>query len=252
MFGIYFFGSSAFFVCIAILVWLVTLPFDRNRRLLHLYGSWWAMRYIDPIPGWRMKYEGTENIDPKKTYVFVANHSSYWDIFVLYGLYKPFKFVSKESIFNIPFIGLNMYLNQYVRIERGDMKSIKAMMATCKEWLKRGASILLFPEGTRSEDGEIKNFRDGAFRLAIDLNLPVIPIVIDGTYKILPKNRKFIDFKSDITVRVLPPVDPAGFDKSSGLMRKHVHSLMAENLNELRGRSRIEGASTGSSSIVGQ
>jgi len=228
----------------------VTMTFDKNRRLLHLYGSWWAMRYVDPIPGWKIKYEGRDNIDPSKTYILVANHTSYWDIFVLYGLYKPFKFVSKESIFNIPFIGLNMYMNQYVKIERGDMKSIKAMMATCKEWLRRGASILLFPEGTRSEDGEIHNFRDGAFRLAIDMNVPVIPVVIAGTYKIFPKNRKTLDFRSDITVRVLPPVDPADFNKSSGLMRKQVQALVTETYDELRGRIRIEDSSADASSVL--
>src|SRR5579885_411727 len=150
LFGAFFFISSAFFVCGAIAVWLVSMPFDPNRRLLHLYGSWWSMTYIHCIPGWTIKYEGGDNLDPNKTCVVVANHNSYWDIFVLYGLYKPFKFVSKEEIFKIPFIGLNMYMNQYVKIRRGDLKSIKEMMATCKEWLRRGASIVLFPEGTRS------------------------------------------------------------------------------------------------------
>src|SRR5262249_28023575 len=113
LFGAYFFISSGFFVVPAIIIWFFTMPFDRNRRLLHLYGSWWAMVYVHSIPGWTITYEGVDNIDANKTYVVVSNHNSYWDIFVLYGLYKPFKFVSKESIFKTPFIGLNMYMNQY-------------------------------------------------------------------------------------------------------------------------------------------
>ena len=135
----------------------------------------------------------------------------------------------------MPFIGQNMYFNQYVKIKRGDMKSIKEMMNTCKSWVNQGSSILLFPEGTRSPDGEIQKFRDGAFRLAVDLNVPEAPVVIDGTFPILSKESKALNFKSDITVRVLPPVYPKDFDNSSGKMRTHVVHLMQENLNEIRG-----------------
>jgi len=227
-------------VSIAALICLFTFPFDPNRRLLHYWGSFWAMMYIHTIPGWHIRYEGLDNIDPKKTYVLVANHSSFWDIWVLYGIYKPFKWVSKESIFKVPFVGHNMYLNQYVEIKRGDMKSIKEMMNTCKEWLKRGASIMLFPEGTRSEDGELQNFRDGAFRLAVDCDVPVVPIIVKGTYEILGKNSKTLNFNSEIVVRALPPVYPADFDRSSGNMRKYVHELMKQNLDEMRGIKAIE------------
>ena len=202
------------------------------------------MFYIYTNPGWRCKYEGRDNIDPNKTYVLVANHQSYWDILVLYGLYKPFKFVSKESIFNMPFVGQNMYFNQYVKIKRGDMKSIKEMMNTCKAWLNRGASILLFPEGTRSEDGEIQKFRDGAFRLAVDCNVPVIPVVINGTFPIISKKSSSLNFRSDITVKVLPPVNPEDFERSSGKMRTHVHTLMENNLKEIRGLPSIESQSS--------
>ncbi len=239
LFGAYFFISGFFMVSIAAIICLVTAPFDPNRRILHHWGGIWAMMYIHSIPGWRVTYEGTENIDPHKTYVLVANHSSFWDIWVLYGLNKPYKWVSKESIFNVPNVGLNMYLNQYVKIKRGDLKSIKEMMATCKYWLKRGSSIMLFPEGTRSEDGEIQNFRDGAFRLAVDCDVPVVPIIVTGTHEIYPKNAKALNFRSDIKVRVLPPVYPADFERSSGLMRKHVHDLMSANHHEMNGKKQI-------------
>ncbi len=232
----YFFGTSFFFVSIAATICLITAPFDKNRRLVHLFASFWGSFYFYTNPGWRRSFEGKENIEWDKTYVLVANHQSYWDILVLYGLYRPFKFVSKESIFKMPFIGFNMILNQYVKIKRGDMKSIKEMMATCRAWLNQGSSILLFPEGTRSEDGELQTFRDGAFRLAIDCNVPVVPIVIEGTYKILNKRTTRIRFQSDIRVRVLPPVTPEQFDRSSGKMRNHVHQLIKDNLDEMRGR----------------
>lgn len=238
-------------VGIAALVCFVTAPFDPNRRCLHLYASFWAMMYIYSNPFWRIRYEGREYIDPDKTYVMVANHNSFWDIWVLYGLYKPYKWVSKESIFNVPFIGLNMRLNQYVEIKRGDLKSIKEMMATCKMWLQRGASIMLFPEGTRSDDGEVHHFRDGAFRLAVDCNVPVVPIIVKGTYEILPKNAKELNFVSDIVVRVLPPVHPDDFDRSSGRMRTHVQKLIVENYDELRGKKRITDTTSGETNSLG-
>ena len=234
LWAIFFFTTSAFFCAIAGIVCLVTAPFDKNRRILHLYASFWGMFYIYTNPGWRIKFEGRELIDPTKAYVLVANHQSYWDILVLYGLYKPFKFVSKESIFKMPFVGQNMYFNQYVKIKRGDLKSIKEMMNTCKSWINQGASILLFPEGTRSPDGEIQKFRDGAFRLAVDCKVPVVPVVINGTYRILSKKVPLLTFSSDITVKVLPPVDPQDFENSSGKMRTHVVQMMQENLQEIR------------------
>ncbi len=240
LFGAYFFSTSFFMVSIAALITLVTFPFDPNRRLLHYFASFWAMIYIHSIPGWRVRYEGLDNIDPSKTYVLVANHSSFWDIWVLYGIYKPFKWVSKESIFKVPFVGQNMMLNQYVEIKRGDLKSIKEMMTTCKNWLKRGASVMIFPEGTRSENGEIQNFRDGAFRLAVDCDVPVIPIVVKGTYEIYSKTAKSLKWNSDIVVRALPPVYPADFDRSSGKMRNYVHDLIKRNYDELRGIKSID------------
>lgn len=244
----YFFTTCMPFCAIALVVCLVTAPFDKNRRILHLYASFWGMFYIYTNPFWRCKYEGLDNIDSNKTYVVVANHQSYFDILVLYGLYKPFKFVSKESIFKMPFVGFNMYFNQYVKIKRGDLKSIKEMMNTCKKWLNQGASILLFPEGTRSEDGGLQKFRDGAFRLAVDCDVQVVPVVIDGTFPIISKKSPTLNFKSDITVRALPPVSPDDFDRSSGKMRTYVQSLMDKNLKEIRGT--LEISDSGKSDVL--
>jgi 1-acyl-sn-glycerol-3-phosphate acyltransferase len=130
-----------------------------------------------------------------------------------------------------------MLLNEYVEIKRGDMKSIKEMMHTCRSWLEKGASIMLFPEGTRSPDGQLQAFRDGAFKLAKDCNLELVPIVIDGTSELLPKGAKHLVFKKEIKAKVLPPINPAQFD-SSGAMRTYVHEVMADTLSEMRGQPR--------------
>lgn len=236
LFAAYFFGSSFFLAGVAAILCVLTAPFDPNRRILHYFSCWWGYHYVQLNPFWQCQFEGLEHIDPAKTYVLVANHQSMADILVLYGLRKPFKWVSKEEIFNVPCVGWNMYLNQYVRIKRGNMSSVKEMMTTCRDWLKQGASILMFPEGTRSEDGELLSFKDGSFRLACEANLPVIPIVVTGTHEILPKKQKILNFHSQIKVKVLPAVLPADFERKSAAMRNYVHDLMKKTLAEMHDR----------------
>lgn len=238
---IYFFAASAVLICVAALICLCTFWFDPNRRLLHYFACWWGKHYLDLNPFWKVEYEGVNQIDPKKTYVIVANHQSLVDILVLYGLYKPYKWVSKDEIFQVPFVGWNMMLNQYVRIKRGDLKSIKEMMQTCRGWLKRGASILMFPEGTRSPDSEIHDFRDGSFRLAADCGCQIVPVVVDGTHDILPKHGKSIKFRADIRAKVLPPINPQDFGNKSAAIRDHVQALMIKTLSEMRGQKKICG-----------
>ncbi len=234
LFMAYFFATSAFMLCIAALIRLVSQPFDPNLKLTHLFSCLWAQLYIHVNPFWKLTIKGTENMEPGKSYVLVANHQSYADIIVLYGLYRPFKWVSKESIFSVPIIGHNMKLNQYVLLKRGDMRSIKEMMGICRQWLFRGTSIMMFPEGTRSEDGQLQHFRDGAFRLAVDCKVPVVPVVIDGTHDILAKHGRSLNFVADVRVQILPPVDPSDFQVSSAKLRKHVHELMKQTLASMR------------------
>jgi 1-acyl-sn-glycerol-3-phosphate acyltransferase len=229
----YFFASSAFLVWIAAAITLFTKDRDPNRRLVHRYACWWAFHYIKMNPFWKCTFEGLDNIDPNKAYVLISNHQSYWDIMVLYGLYKPYKWVSKEEIFKVPFIGWNMYLNQYVKLVRGDLKSIKEMLTTCRNWLKQGASIMIFPEGTRSLDGELIEFRDGPFKIAHDCKVPLIPIVVDGTHGLLPKHSLEVNFVGKITVKVLTPVNPEDFE-SIKQFRDHVRELMKTTLAEIR------------------
>lgn len=231
----YFFISSGVLVLIAATITLFTKNSDPNRRATHHFGCWWAHHYILMNPLWKVKWEGLDYIPEDKPVVLAPNHQSYWDIMLLYGLFKPFKWVSKEEIFKVPFIGWNMELNQYVKIARGDRKSIKEMMATCRKWLNQGASLMLFPEGTRSPDGEIKEFRDGAFKLAHDCNVPVIPIVVDGTHPMMPKGSNIFKFTGNVTVRVLPPVYPKDFE-TVRKMNEYVHDLMVAELDKIRGR----------------
>jgi 1-acyl-sn-glycerol-3-phosphate acyltransferase len=221
----------------ALALFLLTAPFDRKRALLHLYTCAWAYHYVSCLPLWRARFSGREHIRSGQTYVLVANHQSMGDILVLFGLFKHYKWVSKRAIFRVPFIGWNMSLNDYVALLRGDPKSIELMMQQCRAHLRRASSVMMFPEGTRSIDGEMKPFKHGAFTLASELGLPVVPIVIDGTRDALPKHGLMLEtpWFMPIRVQVLEAVQPAQGEGASALAER-VRAIMLAELNAMRGR----------------
>jgi 1-acyl-sn-glycerol-3-phosphate acyltransferase len=215
----------------ALAVFLVTWPFDRRRIALHLYSCFWASFYIYANPLWRARVEGRERLPWRGPAILVANHLSLVDILVLYGLYRPFKWVSKAELFKVPVVGWNMALNDYVRLTRGDRESIRAMMDHCRAHLARGTPVLIFPEGTRSRTGVMQPFKDGAFRLAFETKAPVIPIAVRGTYETLPKHGIVLRQPMDARVQVLPPVDPAAFESVDAL-REAVRTEIARAIGQ--------------------
>mgnify|MGYP001115794193 CR=1 FL=1 len=200
--------SSLALFLLALLIFAATVAFDRRRRLLHLFTSAWAYHYVMLMPLWKVTFEGRSHIDRRRTYVLVANHQSLLDILVLFGLFRPFKWVSKQEVFRVPVIGWNMALAGYLSLRRGKKGSITRMMRECRDQLQRGSSVLMFPEGTRSPDGRMRKFRQGAFTLAQDAGVQVVPIAVDGTHEALPKRGAIFRQSRPvpITVRVLQPV----------------------------------------------
>jgi 1-acyl-sn-glycerol-3-phosphate acyltransferase len=143
----------------------------------------------------------------------------------------PFKWVSKVENFYVPFLGWNMWLNEYVALKRGHLPSIMRMVRTCHARLRAGHSLFVFPEGTRSPDGEIGSFYRGAFVIAAKHRVPLVPMVVEGTGQILPKSTFYIRPRL-AWVRILPPIDPAevGYDarKLSALVRERMVAELAE------------------------
>ncbi|MDX1453147.1 MAG: lysophospholipid acyltransferase family protein [Oleiphilaceae bacterium] len=207
--------SSLGLFVIAAFIWLVTKPFDKRLRLLHLFACFWASIYVWITPYWRVKYIDTHLIDPRRTYVIISNHQSLLDILVAFGLFVHFKWVSKIEIFKVPVIGWNMRLNDYVALKRGDAESVAQMMAHCEHHLAQGSSVYLFPEGTRSFDGRVKPFKKGAFQLAKKLGVPILPLVIDGTTRALPKKSMVLTGRHEISLRALPAIEPEMFEDCS-------------------------------------
>ncbi len=216
---------------VAVAVFLVTAPFDRRRVALHLFTCAWCSFYVYANPLWRVRFEGRDRLPWRGAAVIVANHLSLVDILVLSGLYRPFKWVSKSSIFRVPFIGWNMSLNGYVPITRGATDSVRRMMARCRELLAEGSPVLLFPEGTRSADGRLQPFRDGAFRMARAAGVPVIPVALSGTHETLPKHGMVLRNRMSARVRVLEPIDPARHATVAGL-REAARDAIARALEQ--------------------
>ena len=199
-------GSSLLLFPVGLVLWAMTAPFDRRRRLQHLFTCVWGSLYTWGNPLWRVRVDGRDRIRPDRTYVMVANHQSFLDVLVLYRLFTHFKWVSKAEMFRLPCIGWNMALNDYVRLRRGSPESIAQMMAACERHLANGSSIMIFPEGTRSPDGRLHAFKHGAFTLAQQARVPILPIVMDGTAHALPKHGFVLHGHHAIRVRVLDEI----------------------------------------------
>jgi len=208
-------------------LFVLAWPFDRRRVLVHLYACLWGVSYAWCNPFWRLTVTGRDRLPWRGPAVIVANHLSILDILVLYGLFRPFKWVSKASNFRIPFVGWNMRLNDYVQIRRGDRESIKEMMAHCRAHLAAGSPILIFPEGTRSPDGVLQEFRVGAFKLAVEANCPVIPVAVSGTYAGLPKHGVMLRNRMHALVRVLEPLHPADHGNDVQRLLRASHAAIA-------------------------
>ena len=216
----------------ALLIFLATYFFDRRRVLLHLYTCMWGYMYVAFHPLWSAVFEGKEKLPWRGGAVIVANHLSLVDILVMHGTFRPFKWVSKAEMFRVPFIGWDMALNDYVRVWRGDRESVKRMLAHCRRHLDNGSSLVIFPEGTRSRDGKMLPFKDGAFKLAQEAGVPVIPVAIHGSGLALPVAGLIFRNRVRIRVRVLDPLDPKAF-ASVGELRDAARDVIARNVAEL-------------------
>jgi 1-acyl-sn-glycerol-3-phosphate acyltransferase len=221
---------------IAAVILVVTWPFDRRRVAVHMFSCAWGFMYVAFNPLWRTRLEGREKLPWKGAAIIVANHLSLLDILVLYGYFRPFKWVAKGELFRVPFVGWNMVLNDYVRVWRGERESVKRMLAHSKEHLARGSALIIFPEGTRSRDGRMLPFKDGAFKLAAEAGCPVIPIAIQGSYEALPKHGLIFRQRATIRCKVLDPLDPKAFESTEAL-KAAARDAIAAGVAELSTRT---------------
>lgn len=164
----------------------------------------------------------------------VSNHESFVDMLLISHLPIEMKWMSKDSILKIPLVGWMMKMAGDISLVRGDRTSGKAALEQSKKWLARRVSVMIFPEGTRSVDGSLREFKDGAFRLAIDTNTPILPLVVHGTRTALRKHDwRMGDSRAE--VRVLEPISTDGLTTEDiPHLRERVRSLIKDELDKMQ------------------
>jgi 1-acyl-sn-glycerol-3-phosphate acyltransferase len=194
---------------ITLVFWILLYPFDRKRTITHwvLMHESFLLSFLMPI--WKINIEGREKAAKGTTYVIISNHQSILDILLMNCLRYNYKWISKIENFKVPVIGWYLSMADYITVDRGDEESKNVMLEKSLDCLKNGTSIMIFPEGTRSPDKEIGFFKRGAFQLALQANVPILPVLVDGSGGILPKHGLIFGKRKKVMIRVLDPVSPA-------------------------------------------
>ena len=215
------------------ITWLVTAPFDKGR-----YAAGYLFRKLTVAhqmltPMWKFRTSGELPRDKRRPYVVVANHESFVDILLISHLPIEMKWLSKETFFKFPLVGWMMHMAGDVRVVRGDRTSGAAALKSCHDRLKKRVSVMIFPEGTRSADGSLGQFKDGAFRLAIESGAPILPLVVHGTRTALRKHDwRLGDSRAE--VRVLQPISTDGLTEADvPALRERVRTLIADELSAM-------------------
>jgi 1-acyl-sn-glycerol-3-phosphate acyltransferase len=190
-------------------VWIVTAPFDPGRYQAGRAFRRLAVSQVALTRLWRFETEGTPPEGPRRPYVVVSNHESYADIFLMSHFPWEMKWLSKHTIFKIPVMGWMMRMALDVPVRRGERESAIAALAECRDRLARRVSVMIFPEGTRSRTDDLLPFKDGAFHLAIQSNVPILPIAIAGTRSCMAKG-SFAFRHAHAKARVLAPIATDG------------------------------------------
>lgn len=180
----------------------------------------------------RVKVSGRENIDKNTSYVFISNHQGAYDIFAIYGyLNHNFKWMMKESLKKIPLVGYACTCAGHIMVNRTDPHAIRQTMDEARQRLQGGMSIVVFPEGSRSKDGYMAPFKKGAFLLASQFGLPLVPVTLDGSYDIMTKSARLPRWGT-IRMTIHKPLEQQG-GKLSDLMEQ-THSIINSSLTKYK------------------
>ena len=205
--------------------------FDSSGNLPHLIARLWGQIQF-ATTGTTLKIQGLENIDPQRSYILASNHQSTFDIFAFLG-YLPiqFRWIAKAELFRAPFMGWAMSRIGYIAIERENPKRAYRSILQAAEKVKAGVSVMIFPEGTRSPDGNLQPFKKGLFLIALKSQAPILPITICGTGKIMPKGDWRIH-PGNVQIIIDSPIETAGIPtKKEGELSARVRNILMKNLS---------------------
>lgn len=210
---------------------ILLIPFNRGGRTFH----WLARTYSKTVlwvSGVKVESVGTENIGKNQSYIYVSNHASGFDIpAVIAGIPDQIRIVYKKELEKIPFFGWGLkYGKTYIAIDRQKGTEAARSLEEAAEKIRTGASVLLFAEGTRTLDGKLQPFKRGAFNLAVKAGVSVIPLTINGSYKILPK-KKYRLVPGTVTLVIGKPIEVnkgGGKEEELNLMSE-VHKIISKH-----------------------
>ena len=229
-------ASAALVLFWAPLLGMVRL-FDREPRRLRT-GRWFRRlgRVLAKVNPWRIQISGLENLNANQVYVIVSNHQSLADIPVIAHLKVDTKWLAKAELFQLPVVGWMLRMAGDVPIERSDRRNSAKAMLRCARYLRRHCSVVFFPEGTRSPDGQVLPFNEGPFQLAIREQVQILPIVVEGSGMALPRSSWIFGRTQNIYLRILEAVSVDGWNiKQSAALRDAVRQRMVDELYRLRG-----------------
>lgn len=179
-----------------------------------------------------VEVKGRDNIDKKTSYVFVANHQGAFDIFAIYGfLGHNFRWMMKASLRKVPFVGYACYKGGHIFVERTNAARIRHSMEQAERQLQGGMSLVVFPEGSRTKTGRMGSFKRGAYFLATEFGLPVVPVTIDGSYAVMPRNAK-LPRPGRIVLTIHRPIEAPAEGHDIDRLMEETRSAIASALPE--------------------
>ena len=187
----------------------------KNSEFVHKVQQFWSRSFFR-LMFLPVTVEGAEHIKPGQSYVFVSNHQSMFDVWLIYGwLPVIFKWLMKAELRKVPFVGTGCKAAGHIFVDRRNAKAAVESLHEVEKQLVGGVSTVIFPEGTRTLDGEVGRFKRGAFQIALDLGLPVIPLSLDGCFEVLPKGKPFVH-RVPCRMYIGEPIDLQQFRDAEG------------------------------------
>jgi 1-acyl-sn-glycerol-3-phosphate acyltransferase len=194
---------------------ILLLPFNRKGRVFHWCAKFWGHMVLKITPI-QVQTKGLEHLRSGANYIYAANHASYFDIPTLVAVLPgQIRIVFKKELTRLPIFGWAMKLGSYISIDRGDSREAIESLEKAAREIHEGSSVLLFPEGTRTQDGRIQPFKRGAFALAVRSRVPIVPVTVNGSFSILPKRGLRIT-PGNVGVIVHPPLVTNGCTGKEG------------------------------------